>query len=78
MGSFGPTKQKYSPEELEALTRAFETVWACIETRGGARDSSKDDELKELIRLRILLLDDEAIADPVVLRELALATLAGR
>jgi hypothetical protein len=77
MGTFGPTKQQYSPEELEALTRAFETVWACIETTGGDRDTANDEELKELIRLRILLLQDEAIADPIVLRELALATLAG-
>jgi hypothetical protein len=50
----GVSSQAFSPEELQSLDTAFNTTWAMFILVDPSRDPSKDEELKTLLRNKLL------------------------
>jgi hypothetical protein len=68
MGSYKRPKHSYTSEELDELQRAFDSVWALVQSRYPSRDKAKDETLKGSLRRKLFTLggmgirDDEALA----------------
>lgn len=68
-------RNDFSPELLDALSQAFNEVWAVIRAHHPLRDDSKDAERQSALSRTLIELASNGIADPAELRKRTLETL---
>jgi hypothetical protein len=70
----GSTSQVFAPEDLDVLDRALKTGWAMLAAAAPNRDTSNDEEMKTLLRQKLLWMGTGTLTDEDI-RQIALQCL---
>lgn len=68
------TGNVFQPEDLEVLEQAFEQTWAVLAS-DPSRDGSNDEDLKFLIRQKLMTIASAGLIDVEMMRKMVLASL---
>jgi hypothetical protein len=68
------TSQAFAPEDLDVLDRTLKIAWAMLVAAAPSRDTNKDEELKTLLRKKLVWMGTGTLDDED-LRQIALQCL---
>jgi hypothetical protein len=66
--------EAFQPEELDIIEQAFEQTWAML-VADPSRDRTNDDELKALIRKKLMMIARAGLLDVELMRKMVLGSL---
>jgi hypothetical protein len=66
--------EAFQPEELDIIEQAFEQTWAML-AADPSRDRTNDDELKALVRKKLMMIAAAGLLDAELMRKMVLGSL---